>query len=183
MNEEIEKATTTVEKGIVEMNGLRYWFEYILAKEGHMCLATNDPMAYCNGFYAYSPKDPGNGKAFVIIETDDPNVYNTEPVIVEEERQIDSVVNTERLRNVPKSMKPPGTFGTSNNPKLINKWKPMLEAQGITDPRRTACVRTGADRHAPHGTSVRSRPPAAWHRQPRRRVTRARTNTGSRAWF
>lgn len=131
------KYSTVVTKGIVEMNGFRYWFEYILAKKGDMCLATKDPMSYCNGYYAYSPKDPGNGKAFVIMETDDPCVYSTDPIVVEEERVVDSVV-TEPLRDAVNAMKPPGTFGTSNDPDLINKWKPMLEAQGITDPYKQA---------------------------------------------
>jgi len=145
MSEEIEKITP-VEKGIVEMNGFRYWFEYILAKKGDMCLATKDPMSYCNGYYAYSPKDPGNGKAFVIMETDDPVVYSTDPVVVEEEREVDSVV-TEPLRDAVNAMKPPGTFGTSNNPDLINKWKPMLEAQGITDPYKLAWMADYCENH------------------------------------
>ena len=145
MSEEIEKETL-VERGTVEMNGFRYWFEYILAKKGDMCLATKDPMSYCNGYYAYSHKDPGNGKAFVIMETDDPSVYSTEPVIVEEEREIDSVV-TEPLRDAVDAMKPPGTFGTSNDPDLINKWKPMLEAQGITDPYKQAWMATYCENH------------------------------------
>lgn len=51
----------------VDFEGCRYWYEYRLANKGEICLATEDPEKYCNGVYAYSPKDPGNGKAFVVL--------------------------------------------------------------------------------------------------------------------
>lgn len=58
----------------IDYNGYRYWYEYKLAKNRiDVCLATKDPEKYCNGFYLYSDKDPGNGKAFVIVKTDNPN--------------------------------------------------------------------------------------------------------------
>lgn len=63
----------------IEYKGHHYWYEYKLAKDCvDICLATNDPEKYCNGFYLYSMKDPGNGKAFVVIRTDNPNTewYN-----------------------------------------------------------------------------------------------------------
>ena len=57
----------------VEMNGYRYEYEYKLAKNRiDICLATKEPENYCNGYYRYSDKDPGTGKEFVIIDTDDP---------------------------------------------------------------------------------------------------------------
>jgi hypothetical protein len=37
-----------------------------LANDGEVCLATKEPDKYCNGFYTFSSKDPGNGKAFVV---------------------------------------------------------------------------------------------------------------------
>lgn len=51
-----------------------YWYDYHhrLAKNGELCLGTLDPKAYCNGLYAYSQKDPGDGMAFVIVDTNDP---------------------------------------------------------------------------------------------------------------
>lgn len=58
------------------MNG--YWYDYELRPARHrkdICLATNDPEKYCNGYYKYSTKDPviGNGP-FVIIDSNDPEV-------------------------------------------------------------------------------------------------------------
>jgi hypothetical protein len=38
-----------------------------LAKNGDRCLATKDPLKYCNGVYSYSSKDPGSGVEYVII--------------------------------------------------------------------------------------------------------------------
>jgi len=55
------------QKGVIEHDGMIYWFEYKLAKDGNLCLATKNPYRYCNGTYAFSSKDPGTGKAFVII--------------------------------------------------------------------------------------------------------------------
>lgn len=56
----------------IEYEGHLYWYEYRLAKNNDTCLATKDPKKYCNGVYSYSPKDPGNGKAFVVIKTNAP---------------------------------------------------------------------------------------------------------------
>ena len=47
---------------------MQYWYKYKLAKNGDICLATKDPQEYCNGFYRYNTKDPGDGKEFVVIE-------------------------------------------------------------------------------------------------------------------
>lgn len=51
-----------------------YWYEYVhrLSSDDEICLATMDPEAYCNGTYSYSRKDPGNGMAFVITDTNEP---------------------------------------------------------------------------------------------------------------
>ena len=59
----------------IEFEGHKYWYEYRLAKDRKdMCLATKDPKKYCNGIYKYSTKDPGNGMAFVIVDTDEPEL-------------------------------------------------------------------------------------------------------------
>jgi hypothetical protein len=147
MTEETKLSNLKSERGLVELDGFRYWFKYIVAKEGDMCLDTDDPMTHCNGFYAYSTNDPGNGRAFVIMETDDPDVYSTTPVEVKEDRP--EVIKKDKLptRNIPKSAKPAGTFGTSNDPVLINKWKPMMEQHGITDPYKQAWVADMCETH------------------------------------
>ncbi len=51
----------------IDYEGNRYWYEYMIAKNDDICLATKDPERYCNGLYSYSTKDPGNGKAFVVM--------------------------------------------------------------------------------------------------------------------
>lgn len=59
----------------MEINGYWYEYEHKLAKHRiDMCLATKDPKKYCNGFFKYSMKDPGTGKEFVIIDTNDPEI-------------------------------------------------------------------------------------------------------------
>ena len=63
----------------INYEGYKYWYEYKLAKDRvDTCLATKDPKKYCNGFYLYSTKDPGNGKAFVVIKSDNPNYKTVE---------------------------------------------------------------------------------------------------------
>jgi len=58
----------------IELDGYWYEYEHKLAKHKiDICLATKDPTKYCNGYYRYSEKDPGDGKEFVIIDTNDPN--------------------------------------------------------------------------------------------------------------
>jgi len=57
----------------IKYKGFTYWYEYKLAHNGDICLATEDPEKYCNGFYSYSQKDPGGGKVFVVVKTDNPN--------------------------------------------------------------------------------------------------------------
>ena len=58
---------------IIEMNGYWYQYEHKLAiNRIDICLATKDPKKYCNGYYKYSYKDPGSGKEFVIVDTNDP---------------------------------------------------------------------------------------------------------------
>ncbi len=140
MEENKEVTEILPEKGIVSMNGFRYWYEHIVAHKGDMCLSTKNPNKYCNGYHAYSPKDPGSSKCFVIIETDDPNVYDTAPVEAEEPK-VDSVVMHEGFD------KPADSFGTSNDPYLIEKWRPMLEAQGITDPYKLAWMADYCENH------------------------------------
>ena len=58
-----------MKENYIDYDGNRYWYEYMLAKNDDMCLATKSPEKYCNGLYSYSTKDPGNGKAFVVIRT------------------------------------------------------------------------------------------------------------------
>lgn len=59
---------------MIEYNGYLYWYQYKTAKDRvDICLGTTDPKKYCNGFYLYSTKDPGNGKAFVVTKTNNPN--------------------------------------------------------------------------------------------------------------
>lgn len=53
----------------IDYQGKRYFYEHRLAKDGEMCLGTMNPDEYCNGLYAYSSKDPGDGMAFVVTET------------------------------------------------------------------------------------------------------------------
>jgi len=55
------------EEQYVDHDGIRYWYVYRLANDGEICLGTTDPTKYCNGVYAYSHKDPGDGMAFVVI--------------------------------------------------------------------------------------------------------------------
>ena len=57
----------------LEYKGHKYWYVHKLAKKGDVCLATYDPTKYCNGYFLYSLKDPGDGKEFVIIQSDDVN--------------------------------------------------------------------------------------------------------------
>lgn len=59
----------------IKHGGFTYWYQHRLARHKiDYCLATTDPKEYCNGYYLYSSKDPGNGNAFVIVDTDDPDV-------------------------------------------------------------------------------------------------------------
>lgn len=53
----------------IDHEGKRYFYEYRLANDGEICLATTDPDKYCNGVYAYSRKDPGDGLAFVVLRS------------------------------------------------------------------------------------------------------------------
>lgn len=61
--------------GTIIHDGFRYDYEFKLASEKEICLATNEPKEYCNGLYRYSSKDPGNGKAYVVISTDNPEYW------------------------------------------------------------------------------------------------------------
>lgn len=65
----------TMQNGAIEYNSYTYWYEYRLAKHRiDLCLATKDPQKYCNGWFLYSEKDPGNGKEFVIVYTNNPDL-------------------------------------------------------------------------------------------------------------
>ena len=58
----------------IDYEGFRYWYEYMPARHRKdTCLATKDPVKYCNGFYLYSTKDPGNGFAYVVIKHNNPS--------------------------------------------------------------------------------------------------------------
>lgn len=62
--------------------GHTYWYEHKVARHRiDKCLATRDPKKYCNGFYLYSDKDPGSGKCFVIVKTDNPDLFIPDPEI------------------------------------------------------------------------------------------------------
>lgn len=52
----------------IHYKGELIYYEHRLAKEGERCLATREPKLYCNGIYAYSSKNPGDGIAFVIVD-------------------------------------------------------------------------------------------------------------------
>lgn len=54
-------------EGIIEHDNMIYWFKYKLAKNGNLCLATQNPYEYCNGTFGYSDKDPGDGMEFVVV--------------------------------------------------------------------------------------------------------------------
>ena len=57
------------------LDGYTYWYEYKLARNRKdICLGTKDPTKYCNGYFLYSDKDPGDGFAFVVVKTDNPNI-------------------------------------------------------------------------------------------------------------
>lgn len=59
----------------IEHEGYTYWYEHKVARHRvDLCLATKDPKRYCNGYYLYSDKDPGSGKCFVIVRTDNPTL-------------------------------------------------------------------------------------------------------------
>lgn len=59
----------------IKYEGFWYEYEYRLAKHRKdVCLATENPQRYCNGYYLYSDKDPGSGMAFVIINTNNPEI-------------------------------------------------------------------------------------------------------------
>ena len=57
----------------IEYQGYIYFYEYKLANNKDICLATKDPKVYINGFYSYSDKDSGDGKAFVVVNHNNPN--------------------------------------------------------------------------------------------------------------
>ncbi len=59
----------------IEYEGHTYWYEHKVAKDRQdLCLATKDPKKYCNGWYLYSTKDPGDGRCFVITKTNNPEL-------------------------------------------------------------------------------------------------------------
>lgn len=61
--------------GRINWGGYWYEYKYMLARHQlDICLATTDPDKFCNGTYLYSKKDPGNGLAFVVVNTNDPMV-------------------------------------------------------------------------------------------------------------
>lgn len=136
------------QKGIVEMDGYRYVYEYMIAQTGDMCLSTKNPMEYCNGYHAYSIKDPGAGKCFVIIETDDPNVYpESEAIEVEDNRPVGIKHKQSDDQLLSPSLRPSGSLGTTNDPDRIAKWKPVLEQYGITDPYKQAWMADYCENH------------------------------------
>ena len=52
-----------------------FWYLYVHKLARHRkdyCVASKNPQEYNNGYYLYSDKDPGSGKEFVIIETNNP---------------------------------------------------------------------------------------------------------------
>jgi hypothetical protein len=74
---EFGKQVLAIMKGLesIEYKGHKYWYEHRLAKDRQdICLGTYDPKSYCNGFYQYSTKDPGDGLAFVVVATDNPAI-------------------------------------------------------------------------------------------------------------
>lgn len=66
-----------MKKGRIEHEGWTYWYEHRPAKDGEICLGTMNPEEYCNGVYVYSSKDPGDGMAFVVTDTDNTNLVLT----------------------------------------------------------------------------------------------------------
>jgi len=87
----------------VKREGYWYKFEFKLAKNRiDYCLATTNPDMYCNGWYLYSGKDPGTGKEYVIVDTNNPELKlllpsftppETQPVSVSEERLLTDFMN------------------------------------------------------------------------------------------
>lgn len=69
----IKNYILNTEQNYVEYNGYKYYYKHRVAKDREIVLATTDIERYCNGFYTYSCKDPGDGICYVIIKTDDPN--------------------------------------------------------------------------------------------------------------
>jgi hypothetical protein len=63
------------ESDFVVFEGYRYWYQHKLATDRvSICLGTKNPKLYCNGLYTYSTKDPGDGRAFVVVKTDNPEI-------------------------------------------------------------------------------------------------------------
>lgn len=67
-------------KDSIVHEGKIYHYEHRLAKDGEICLATLRPKEYCNGLYRYSKKDPGDGMAFVVVETEPIEAQGDEPM-------------------------------------------------------------------------------------------------------
>ena len=63
------------ESEFIDFEGYRYWYQHKLAIDRKsICLGTMNPKEYCNGLYLYSTKDPGDGMAFVVVKTDNPEI-------------------------------------------------------------------------------------------------------------
>ncbi len=57
----------------IQMDGFWYEYEYKIARHlVDICMASEYPELYCNGYFLHSTKDPGHGKEFVITDTNDP---------------------------------------------------------------------------------------------------------------
>ena len=59
--------------GWIKYKGHNYWYTHRSAKKGEICLATENPDKYCNGFFTASGKYPDDGLLFVVYNTDNPN--------------------------------------------------------------------------------------------------------------
>ena len=84
----------------ITYEGYKYFFEHKLAKHKiDMCLATKNPHEYCNGVYMYSDKDPGDGMAFVIVTTDNPNFRKNDTVSEQQSKKQKSYLELKIVSN------------------------------------------------------------------------------------
>lgn len=70
----VKEKEKELSENFVIIDGFKYFYEYKNARHKiDFCLGTKNPKEYCNGYYLYSEKDPGDGVEFVIVSTNKPD--------------------------------------------------------------------------------------------------------------